>query len=638
MRMILNRGFRAFLAMRGLLGFLSLALLLNGAQAAWTPSMAWTSRLNLATAPAPQQTQTQTLTLSLRAHAPQAWGPGRPMWLGLDLQHHSGWHTGAQNPGDAGLPTTLAWQLPPGWTLGPAQWPPARLHEIGSLKTWVYEGHVRVKVPVFVAASAPANAVPRGTASALRVQVRVSWAACQTVCLREEATLGLSIHPQEALETDAAWFEGDAPDLSSVDGPPSSLSGWLWLLALGLAFAGGVVLNGMPCVLPVLCIKALALRRLADSQARWRHAWFYGLGVWAMCALLGGVVALLRWLGYQVGWGVQLQSPVVVGALAVLFAYLAWRVLGIDFGMPWLLSIPGIQRIQGIRWIRWIKWIKWIKWPQWLKWPQQLRPLRFLPRLEQAVNALANQEGAWGAWASGVLTVLVASPCMGPFMGAVMGWALVVPAWQGLGILMALGLGLALPYMLLSVYSGWLRFLPQPGPWMHRLQQVLALPLLCTSLWLASVWWQQIDFQSHGPLDSAGSPPSGSASSLTSTNAAAIWQTWAPGRAEALQAQGQFVLVDFTAAWCLTCRYNELTVLQEAGIVDRLRRGRVQLLKADWTRADPAITQALQKLGRSGIPVYALYPARPESAPRVLSEWLRVADLHQALDQVGIPR
>jgi thiol:disulfide interchange protein DsbD len=232
---------------------------------------------------------------------------------------------------------------------------------------------------------------------------------------------------------------------------------------------------------------------------------------------------------------------------------------------------------------------------------------------------------------AGVLTVVLASPCIGPFLGASLGWALITPGVKGLAVLMALGLGLALPYGLLALNTRWLAWLPAPGPWMGVLKKGLAIPLLLTSVWLGYVWWQEV--YSFPSLREGGQ-----AQVMKPASVPLDWQPWAPDQPEAWQAQGYPVLVDFTAAWCLTCRYNELTTLQEPSVVRRLREGHVHLLKADWTRADPAITQALHQLGRSGIPVYAIYPPRAGAAPILLSEWLRVAELHEALDRVGVLR
>jgi thiol:disulfide interchange protein len=320
----------------------------------------------------------------------------------------------------------------------------------------------------------------------------------------------------------------------------------------------------------------------------------------------------LRWGGYQLGWGFQLQSPWVVAGLAVLLAGLGLHTAGV--GVGWW---PG----------------RWSSWSSLKSWSRVIGLNRLSTFLQNRVSPLISDSPTFSlpqfgqAMGAGILTVVLASPCIGPFLGASLGWALLAPGIEGLAILMALGLGLALPYGVLALNTRWLGWLPSPGPWMKVLKKGLAIPLLLTSAWLACVWWQEVY-----------STPSSARHTYTQSQSQSLdWQPWKPGQAETWQAQGSPVLVDFTAAWCLTCRYNELTTLQEPSVVRRLREGHVRLLKADWTRADPAITQALHRLGRSGIPVYAVYPNRAGAAPILLSEWLRVAKLHEALDRASVP-
>jgi len=279
---------------------------------------------------------------------------------------------------------------------------------------------------------------------------------------------------------------------------------------------------------------------------------------------------------------------------------------------------------------------------------------------------------------SGVLAVAVASPCTAPFMGASLGLAMTLPTWQALMIFVAMGLGLATPYLLASFSPAVARMLPHPGPWMVTLRQLLAFPMLATVVWLLWVLGQQTGIDGAMGLLSTllalslliwawglrgrarwalvalgaaltlwlGSwvvhnlrlpaPPSPT-NMLTSSEAtpsdaqSGTWQAWSPNALQAQLDAGRTVFVDFTAAWCVTCQYNKKTTLSDPGFVQTVQSRNVALLRADWTRQDPAITQALNALGRSGVPVYAVYA--PGRAPVVLSELPSVAEIEEALRQ-----
>ena len=396
--------------------------------------------------------------------------------------------------------------------------------------------------------------------------------------------------------------------------PVEAAASWPALLAALLgAFLGGLLLNLMPCVLPVLAIKVLSLSQHHHSGAERRAIGItYALGVIASMLGLALLVAGLRASGQQLGWGFQLQSPLVVSALALLFTLIALNLLGVlQLNAGWSSGLAA----------------------QWVRHP------------------LAD------AFLSGVLAVVVAAPCTAPFMGASVGIALTLPLWQGLLIFIALGLGLALPFTLLSWVPAWARWLPRPGVWMERLRQLLAFPMLATVVWLLWVLGQQTSIDgmavmlaalllvsacvwalglsgkakwlgtglwgglllllvlSWGPLVWKEAP---ALTDKSSNNAE--WQAWSPEReASALQA-GQTVFIDFTAAWCVTCQVNKQTTLRDAKVLQAFADKKVLLLRADWTRRDPAITQALGRLGRSGVPVYVLLV--PQTPPKVLSEVL----------------
>ena len=396
---------------------------------------------------------------------------------------------------------------------------------------------------------------------------------------------------------------------------PLSLS-----LALLGALVGGLILNLMPCVFPVLAIKVLGFTRPGTSAREHRAMGLaYTAGVVLSFVLLGALLMALRAAGEQLGWGFQLQSPLTVTALAVLFTLLGLNLAGLfEFG--------------------------------------QLLP--------SAVTNLQSRHPTVDAALSGVLAVAIASPCTAPFMGASMGLAIGLPLWQALPVFATMGLGMALPYLGASLWPALAHHLPRPGAWMVTFRQAMAFPMFATVIWLVWVLGQQtgIDGASSllalllglaalvwalglqgptrtvlallalaaalgvgvNPLRHALQEP-GTASANTTER----WAAWSPAEVDARLAQGQTVFVDFTAAWCVTCQYNKKTTLADARVLATFDAKNVRTLRADWTRRDAAITQALSQLGRSGVPVYAVYT--PGRAPVVLSELLSVEEVLNAL-------
>ena len=394
-----------------------------------------------------------------------------------------------------------------------------------------------------------------------------------------------------------------------------------WVLALGAAFLGGLVLNLMPCVLPVLAIKALGFATHKRSTGMSAHAvgLAYTAGVLLSVLALGGALLALRAGGEQLGWGFQMQSPAVVAGLAVLFALIGLNLAG------------------------------------WLE-PGNLVPAGWAG--VQLRHPVAD------AFLSGVLAVAVASPCTAPFMGASLGLALVLPPAQAMGIFAALGLGLALPFALVSSLPRLAAWLPRPGAWMLRLRQFMAFPVAATVLWLVWVLGHMVGVDAAAALLAlllcvgllvwalglrggwravfaacavvlavlaarVVLPALGANAPAQPANSAQAWGVWrADAVAQELQS-GRPVFVDFTAAWCITCQYNKQTVLARPEVLEAFAAKKVTLLRADWTRRDPAISQALADLGRSGVPVYVLY--RKDHAPVVLSELLTVAEVQGVL-------
>ena len=678
--------------------------------------------------------------------------PGRTTTLALRLKMADGWHTYWRNPGDSGLPTTLAWKLPAGTTAGPIQWPAPEALPAGPLVNFGYEGEVLLLTDVAVAA----DARPGDT---LTLAAKAEWLVCRETCIPEEAQLELVLpvsdrsdpYPQwgkaiaatrDALPAPApGWLaaaRGDgqkvvvtltapagaatpagvhffpfdegriepagkqafardpsgtftltlpvanqlAPGFARVAGVLTSTGGFaagaaapkaividtpltgavvagpkpaaapvpvlnaaapagegLSLLAAMLfAFVGGIVLNLMPCVFPVLSLKALALAAPGHGnrqKLRLEGLAFSG-GVIATFVVLAGLLLAFRAAGEQFGWGFQLQSPAVVTGLALLFFVLALNMSG-------AFEFTSLVPSEAAGW--------------------------------SARNKYAD------AALSGVLAVVIASPCTAPFMGAALGFALAQPAVVTLVVFVALGLGMALPFLLLSWFPGWRRMLPKPGKWMVHLKQMLAFPLYATVAWLAWVLGAQVDNDAvvrllitlvvvafalwawrtyrmgaaraysvaavagfvaacavAWPLFSGGAERDAAAAAPGAGKAAAgdPWQPFTPALVAELTAAGKPVFVDFTAAWCVTCQVNKRLVLNDRTVKDAFVQHGIELVRADWTRRDPVITQALAALGRQGVPVYVFYI--PGREPTLLPEVLQTQVVLDALAMAGAPR
>ncbi len=400
--------------------------------------------------------------------------------------------------------------------------------------------------------------------------------------------------------------------------PAASASVWAALLG---ALLGGLLLNLMPCVFPVLAIKMVGFAQHGqDARARRLGGLAYAGGVVLSFLALGALMLALRAAGEQLGWGFQLQSPAVVAALAALFTVIGLNLAGLfEFGSFLPSSAASLQ----------------------------------------ARHPLANDA------LSGVLAVAIASPCTAPFMGASLGLAVGLPAPQALLIFASLGLGMALPYLAASFVPAVARLMPRPGAWMDVFRRLMAFPMFATVVWLVWVLGQQSGIDGAGALLAllvalaaviwaftlrgrarlalgaltlaalawlaVGIGPhvvreaASTAAGTAAQPAGERWQPWAPGRVDAIVATGQPVFVDFTAAWCVTCQYNKKTTLSRPDVLADFDGKKVALLRADWTRRDPAISAALAQLGRSGVPVYVMY--RPGRAPVVLSEVLDAGEL-----------
>lgn len=414
-------------------------------------------------------------------------------------------------------------------------------------------------------------------------------------------------------------------------------------VALGLAFAGGLILNVMPCVLPVIALKIFSFVKMAREKRRvvLQHGAVFSLGVLISFWLLSGALLILRAYGEGVGWGFQLQEPVFVAILASILFLLGLSLFGVfELGTS-LISLG--NKTQG-----------------------GTSPLR-------------------SSFMSGVLATLVATPCTGPLLGPALGFAMTLPPVQALAIFSMMGIGMAFPYLLFSAFPKLVRFLPKPGNWMIAFKQLMGFLMMATVVWLIWVFGAQTDNMATFVLLGSflvmaigawifgkwGAPTrrrvtrfiataiaalvlftGGSAALLTAKNHREVilpageagirlvaehgWELYSPQRVEELRKSGTPVFVDFTAKWCLICQANKVT-LHSSEMQKAFQEKRVVTMIADWTKKDPVITQELEHLGRTGVPVYVLYPGDMEQRPLILPQTLTGKIVREYLNKLEAP-
>jgi thiol:disulfide interchange protein/DsbC/DsbD-like thiol-disulfide interchange protein len=440
---------------------------------------------------------------------------------------------------------------------------------------------------------------------------------------------------------DMAWATEAVTPLAPValpsgsGGPGGSAAGLSLLLALVFAFVGGLILNLMPCVFPILSLKALGFAgHGGDRSGMRKDGLAFGAGVVLTFLLVAGVLLAVRAGGAEVGWGYQLQSPFIVAALAALmFGLGLWLAGVVELGAS-LTRLGGVGTAGG---------------------------------------------GQPSAFFTGVLATVVATPCTAPFMGAAMGAAMVRPPVESLAIFGGLGVGMATPYVMLAFWPSLAQRLPRPGRWMETFKQLLAFPMFAVAIWLIWVFGLQVGIGGATQLLfgllllamaawlvgrwpattvsgrmrlatrgiaavalvvalAAGADASrvaGPGDSGSGGAPALQWEAFSQDAIAAHREAGRPVFVDFTAAWCISCQVNERMTLQTAAVRRAFAEKDVALLKADWTRRDPEITRALEAFGRVGVPLYVLYPADPSAAPRILPELLTQRVMLEALGALG---
>jgi thiol:disulfide interchange protein len=577
----------------------------------------------------------------------QGFVPGHTLTVALRLTQDPGWHTYWQDPGDAGLATTLDFELPSGVQAGPLEWPKPRVFKSeGDLTCYGYEDTALILVPLVVAQDFSADK--------LTLKAKATWLVCKDVCLPGKAEVQLSLArmaadvPSEYAQLfaqarktlgqapDGYRPQGGAPGAAVAQAPESVPRGasegyahLAWMLCL--AFLGGLALNLMPCVLPVLSLKALGF--VQQSQQSRRHglalAGAFSAGVFFSFWVLAAIVVAIKRSGQAVGWGFQFQQPAFVLFMAGVI-------------LVFSLNLFGLFEI-------------------WL--PQSAM---------QSLDKAGRRRGLAGAFGQGLVMTLLATPCTAPFLGTALGFAFAESGLVLTATFTAVALGLALPYLILALVPGSHAWLPKPGAWMLRFKEAMGFLLLATVVWLlwllggaagvdaqawASVWLLLLALVAWLVGRFAGLDRSASqrrwviAGALALAGASSVWlwpkvlgapaapevasaggQAWSPEAVDRLRAEGKPVFVDFSAQWCWTCKLNEKGTLASSAVQEAFRSKGVVLLKADWTRQDPAITAALSAHGRSGVPMYLYYPPHGEAVllPELLTPALVLKVLESA--------
>lgn len=569
--------------------------------------------------------------------------PGGTIYVALRQKIAPGWHTYWRNPGDAGEPTKITWTLPEGWSAGDMVWPTPVKTRLGPLLDYAYKGEVLIPVPI----TAAANAQPGTT---LSLTADVFYLVCEQVCIPEQAKLSLLLPVVAGTPApDPKW--GAVIGKVLADAPkPAGLKAVFKLegQALKLAVTGGPLKGAdmagayfFPYSSKVIEHAAeQAIERGAEGLTLTLKPGYDFVGGSTPPAELVGVLAgallAVRAGGAAVGWGFQLQSPLVIAGLALLMLLVA-------------LNMSGIFEIG---------------------------------TSVQGVGAGASAKGGVsGAFFTGALAVVVAAPCTAPFMAGALGYALTQPPVIALGVFLALALGFAAPFVAVTFIPGALKLLPRPGDWMEVLKKGLAFPMYGAALWLVWVFAQQAGPIALGQLLVAGvlaafgawlyglaqarravgkgsavsmilgllavvgalalaaasalsaKPPVAAAEASTPSGPGLTAEAWSPEKVQALQAEGRPILVDFTAAWCVTCQVNEKVALSGPKVAEAFKAQNAVLLKADWTNRDPVIAKALADFGRVGVPLYLVYPkngGEPVILPQLLTEGMVIEAIERA--------
>ena len=605
--------------------------------------------------------------------------PGTSINIGLKVSMDKGWHTYWRNPGDSGGPIVIDWDLPKGFSVSDIKWPLPEKIEYPPLMTYGYEDFVIYPMVL----SIPADYSDDYFEMAADILI------CADVCIPESGKISSNLLDIESDSLIYEWLESipskslpittslndnnleikftfekeikeiyffpdenNSIDYSSkqnfykkddvyflsiklfndefqnvsgvldIDGTGYNVSngsfedfneeGLSLITALIFALIGGLILNLMPCVFPVISLKVLSFVSMGGSSPRKirNHALVFTVGVIASFMLIALTIVLLKQAGNFVGWGFQLQSPLIVGLLSLVMVFIS------------LVLITDNS---------------------------------FGESLTKLGNIGGSENGYYSSFLTGVLAVVVASPCTAPFMGAALGYALIQPSGETVPIFLSLSLGFSLPYLLLAANPKLIDFLPKPGDWMVTLKEFFAFPMLATALWLLWVfslqvnqilviflligwlllalnfWIFQKDYKTINKVIFLGISIFSMIYFLPETEDIETEQNliigsateWYEGIEDDLRNKNQPYFINFTAAWCITCQSNEITAFSKDGFKSLLEEKNIEYIKADWTNRNDAITRSLKKYGRSGVPFYVYWEPgfeNPKILPAILTD------------------
>ena len=605
--------------------------------------------------------------------------PGTSINIGLKVSMDKGWHTYWRNPGDSGGPIVIDWDLPKGFSVSDIKWPLPEKIEYPPLMTYGYEDFVIYPMVL----SIPADYSDDYFEMAADILI------CADVCIPESGKISSNLLDIESDSLIYEWLESipskslpittslndnnleirftfdkeikeiyffpdenNSIDYSSkqnfykkdddyflsiklfndefqnvsgvldIDGTGYNVSngtfedsneeGLSLITALIFALIGGLILNLMPCVFPVISLKVLSFVSMGGSSPRKirNHALVFTVGVISSFMLIALTIVLLKQAGNFVGWGFQLQSPLIVGLLSLVMVFIS------------LVLITDNS---------------------------------FGESLTKLGNIGGSENGYYSSFLTGVLAVVVASPCTAPFMGAALGYALIQPSGETVPIFLSLSLGFSLPYLLLAANPKLIDFLPKPGDWMVTLKEFFAFPMLATALWLLWVfslqvnqilviflligwlllalnfWIFQKDYKTINKVIFLGISIFSMIYFLPETEDIETEQNliigsateWYEGIEDDLRNKNQPYFINFTAAWCITCQSNEITAFSKDGFKSLLEEKNIEYIKADWTNRNDAITRSLKKYGRSGVPFYVYWEPgfeNPKILPAILTD------------------
>ena len=605
--------------------------------------------------------------------------PGTSINIGLKVSMDKGWHTYWRNPGDSGGPIVIDWDLPKGFSVSDIKWPLPEKIEYPPLMTYGYEDFVIYPMVLTIPADYSDD----------YFEMNADILICADVCIPESGKISSNLLDIESDSLIYEWLESvpskslpittslndnnleikitfdkeikeiyffpdenNSIDYSSkqnfykrddgyflsiklfndefqnvsgvldIDGTGYNVSNGViedfneeslsLITALIFALIGGLILNLMPCVFPVISLKVLSFVSMGGSSPRKirNHALVFTVGVIASFMLIALTIVLLKQAGNFVGWGFQLQSPLIVGLLSLVMVFIS------------LVLITDNS---------------------------------FGESLTKLGNFGDSENGYYSSFLTGVIAVVVASPCTAPFMGAALGYALIQPSGETVPIFLSLSLGFSLPYLLLAANPKLIDFLPKPGDWMVTLKEFFAFPMLATALWLLWVfslqvnqilviflligwlllalnfWIFQKDYKTINKVIFLGISIFSMIYFLPETEEIETEQNlivgsateWYEGIEDDLRNKNQPYFINFTAAWCITCQSNEITAFSKDGFKSLLEEKNIEYIKADWTNRNDAITRSLKKYGRSGVPFYVYWEPgfeNPKILPAILTD------------------